>query len=86
MVLGMVMFGPAALLWFIGNLRAISLLTLISIFEFTVILVFVLEGYELGGAQFTQKSIFWSPYLLMAALNGFWGLKIYSEKREKRNN
>jgi len=57
---------------------------LISIFEFAMILIFVLEGFELGGAATTLKSIFWIPYLLMAGVNGFWGLKIYSEHREKK--
>lgn len=84
MVLGFMMFGPATVLWVIANIRAITLLTLISVFEFTLILVFVLEGFELGGAAITWKSVFWLPYLLMAGINGFWGLKIYSENREKK--
>ena len=83
MILGLVMFGPAAFLWLVGNIRAIALLTLISIFEFTVMLIFVLEGFQLGGLDTTLKSIFWLPFLLMAAVNGFWGLKIYSEAKEK---
>ena len=82
MVLGMVMFSPAAFLWYVGTLRAIALLTLISIFEFTVMLIFILQGFELGGLDSTIKSIFWLPYLAMAGLNGFWGLKIYSENKE----
>jgi len=49
-----------------------------------VMLVFVAEGFELGGVATTLKSIFWLPYLLMAGANGFWGLKIYSEHREER--
>ena len=48
MVLGIVMFGPAVFLWLVGTLRATVLLTLISIFEFAMILIFVLEGFELG--------------------------------------
>lgn len=81
MALGIIMFGPAILFWFIGNIRAIALLTLISIFEFTVMAVFVLEGFELGGIAL--KSVFWVPFLLMAFVNGFWGLKVYSEYKEK---
>jgi len=84
MILGLVMFGPAVFLWFVGTVRAAALVTLVSIFEFAVMTVFVLEGFELGGAATSLKSIFWAPYLLMAAVNGFWGLKIYSEYREKK--
>ena len=84
MILGLVMFGPAVFLWFVGTVRAAALVTLISIFEFGVMTVFVLEGFELGGAATSLKSIFWLPYLLMAAVNGFWGLKIYSDYREKK--
>jgi len=84
MVLGILMFGPPTFLWIVGTARAAALTTLISIFEFAVLAVFVLEGFELGGAATTLKSVFWLPYLLMAAINGFWGLKIYSEYREKK--
>lgn len=84
MLIGAIMFGPAAFLWVVGTLRAISLMTLLSIFEFVVMLVFIAEGFELGGAATTLKSIFWLPYLLMAAVNAFWGLRIYSEYREKK--
>lgn len=84
MVLGILMFGPAAFLWFIGTVRAVAVVTLISIFEFTVMAVFVAESFQLSGAETTAKSIFWLPYLIMASVNGFWGLKIYSAWREKR--
>lgn len=84
MVLGILMFSPAVFLWYIGKFRAVVLLTILSIFEFVVMLVFVLEGFELGGSATGVKSLFWVPYLLMAAVNGFWGLKIYSEYREKK--
>lgn len=83
MTIGILMFGPAAFLWLVGTLRAVALVTLISIFEFMMLLVFVVEGFELGGAATTLKSLFWIPYLLMAMANGFWGLKVYSEYREK---
>ena len=81
MALGLIMFGPSTLLWFMGNIRAVALITLISIFEFTVMAVFVVEGFELGGVAL--KSVFWVPYLFMAFVNGFWGLKVYSEHRER---
>lgn len=84
MVLGILMFSPAAFLWYIGKFRAVALLTLLSIFEFTVMLVFVLEGFELGGSATGVKSLFWMPYLAMAGINGFLGLKIYSEVRERK--
>ena len=83
MVLGILMFGPAVLLWIIGTIRAAALVTLISLFEFVVIAVLIVEGFELGGAATTLKSVYWLPYLLAAGANGFWGLKIYSEHREK---
>jgi hypothetical protein len=86
MVLGILMFGPPTFLWIVGTARAAALTTLISIFEFAVLAVFVLEGFELGGAATTLKSVFWLPYILMAAVNGFWGLKIYSEHREGKEN
>lgn len=84
MILGIVMFGPAFFLWFVGTFRAIALVTLISIFEFMMILVFVLQGFELGGASSTLKSIYWIPFLALAGVNTYWGLKIYSETREKK--
>src|SRR3989344_8341069 len=59
MVLGLVMFGPTAFLWLVGTMRATVLVTLISIFEFAMILIFVLEGFELGGTATTLKSVFW---------------------------
>ncbi len=82
--LGIVIFGPAAFLWFVGTFRAIALIVLVSFFEFMMMLVFIAEGFELSGFESTLKSIFWLPYLVMAAVNGFWGLKIYSEYRENK--
>ena len=84
MVLGILMFGPAVFLWFVGTVRAAALITLISIIEFMVLVVFVLEGFELSGVSTTLKSAFWLPYLIMGGVNGFLGLKIYSEYREKK--
>jgi len=82
--LGIVMFGPAAFLWFVGTIRAIALIVLVSFFEFMVMLIFIAEGFELAGLDSTLKSIFWIPYLAMAGVNGFWGLKIYSRHRENK--
>lgn len=84
MALGLIMFFPAILLWFVGSLRAVVLLTIIALFEFIVMTIFILQGLQLGGIDTTIKSIFWLPYLVMVALNGFWGLKIYSEVKEKK--
>jgi len=86
MVLGVLMFGPTAFLWLIGTLRAIALIILVSIFEFMVMLIFIAEGFELGGVGSTLKSIFWLPYLILAGLNSFWGLKIYSRSEANRVN
>ena len=84
MTLGAVIFGPMALLWFVGTFRAVALIVLISIFQFMVLLVFIAEGFELSGLDSTLKSIFWIPYLIMAGVNGFWGLKIYSYVKERK--
>lgn len=84
MALGIFLFAIPALLWFIGTFRAVMLNTLISIFEFTVLLVFVLESFELGGATTgASKSVFWFPYVLLAAFNAIWGLRIYAKNRVK---
>lgn len=84
MAIGVVLFGPAAFLWLIGNIRAIALITLISLIEFGAMAVFIAEGLQLGGEGTTLKTIFWLPYLLMAGVNGLVGLKIYSENKEKK--
>lgn len=84
MILGAVIFAPATFLWFVGKFRAVALIVLISIFEFVVLLVFIAEGFQLSGLDSTLKSIFWLPYLVMAGINGYWALKIYSEMKEKK--
>lgn len=85
MAIGVVLFGPATFLWLIGNIRAIALITLISLIEFGAMAVFIAEGLQLGGEGTAVKSVFWLPYLIMAGINGFVGLKIYSEHRRKIN-
>jgi len=84
MSIGAVLFGPMAFLWFMGTFRAIALLVLVSIFQFMVLTIFIAEGFELAGLDSTLKSIFWIPYFVMAGVNGFWGLKMYSEIKEKK--
>ena len=84
MIIGFVMFGPAAFLWFLGKFRGIALVTLISILEFMVMGTFVLEGFQLSGASYSLKSLYWLPFLVMAGLNSFWGLKVYSQLKEKK--
>ena len=79
MVMGIVMFLPAVFFWFIGTVRAAAVVTLISLFEFTVLSVFIIDGLSAG-----LKSVFWIPYLAMAGLNLSWGLKIYTNYRKKR--
>lgn len=83
MVVGAIMFLPVAFLWFLNRFRAIVLLTLISIFEFMVMVIFIWEGFELGGATYSAKSLFWVPFLLAAGVNGFLGLNIYSKVKKK---
>lgn len=83
MALGAIMFLPIVFLWYLERFRATVLLTLISIFEFMVMAVFVWEGFELGGAAYTPKSLFWIPFLVAAGFNGFLGLNIYSKVKQK---
>lgn len=84
MVIGFLMFGPTAFLWIVGTVRAAALITLISLFEFFVMVVFIGQGFELEGLASWLKSIFWLPYLIMAGTNGFWGLNIYSKYKEAK--
>ena len=74
MVLGILMFGPAAFLWLIGTFRAIALIILISFFEFMVMLIFIGEGLELGGVGL--KGVFWGGDLGGRGLNRLWGVKV----------
>ena len=84
MILGILMFAPAVFLWFVSTVRATAFVTLISIVEFVIIAIFLAEGFELGGISVTPKTIFWLPYLVAAGVNGFWGLTIYSQFRERK--
>lgn len=80
MIIGVIMFSPIVFFWFLAKFRAIVLLTLLSIFEFVVMLVFVLEGFELGGSL-SVKSVFWLPFLFISGVNMIVGLNIYSERK-----
>lgn len=84
MIFGLLMFGPVAFLWFMKTLRASMLATFVSIFEVTILSVFVIEGFEFGGALAAVKSVYWLPYLAMATVNMVVGLKIYADFKEKR--
>ena len=77
MILGVLMFSPAIFLWFVGTVRAAALITLISTLEFLVLAVFLFQGLELSGFRGFLESSFWLPYLIVAGINGFFGLKIY---------
>ena len=85
MVIGVFLFGPTAFLWFVSTFRAIIILTLLSLLEFVILAIFVVEGLHFGIVGLNLRSLFWVPYLLMATLNGFWGLSIYSEYRENKS-
>ena len=84
MILGILMFSPAVFLWLIGTVRAAALITLISTLEFLVLAVFLFQGLELSGFGGFLESSFWLPYLIVAGINGFFGLMIYSEYREQK--
>jgi len=84
MILGILMFSPAIFLWLVGTVRASALITLISTLEFLVLAVFLFQGLELSGFKSFLETSFWLPYLVVAGVNGFFGLKIYSEYREQK--
>ena len=84
MIIGVVMFAPVVFLWFLSRFRATVLLTLLSIFEFVVMLVFVLEGFELGGSL-SVKSVFWLPFLILSGVNMVVGLNIYSKIKYRKD-
>lgn len=84
MILGIVMFAPAIFLWFVGTVRAAALVTLIYTLGFLVLAVLLFQGLELSGVKGFFETSFLLPYLIMAGINGFFGLKIYSEYREKK--
>ncbi|MDO8486758.1 MAG: hypothetical protein Q7S45_00480 [Candidatus Curtissbacteria bacterium] len=84
MIFGLLMFGPVAFLWFMKTLRASMLATFVSIFEVTVLAVFVIEGFEFGGVLAAVKSIYWVPYLAMAIINMIVGLKIYADFKGRK--
>ncbi len=83
MALGLVLFMPIAFLWYLDRFRATVLLTLISIFEFAAMFIFVWEGFELGGSAYSAKSLFWIPFLLASGANGFLGLNVYAKVKKK---
>lgn len=83
MPVGAALFIPIAFLWYLDKFRATMLLTLISIFEFMLMFVFVWEGFELSGVAYSAKSIFWLPFLLAAGINGFLGLNVYAKVKKK---
>lgn len=84
MVLGVLIFGPITLLWFIKSLKSVMLATLLSIFEATILAVFVVEAFEFGGAFATLKSLYWLPYLFMAFINVVFGLGVYNAYKNGR--
>ncbi len=84
MIIGVIMFSPVVFLWFLSRFRATVLLTLLSIFEFVVMLVFVLEGFELGGSL-SVKSVFWLPFLILSGVNMVVGLNIYSKIKYRKD-
>ena len=84
MILGILMFSPAIFLWFVGTVRAAALITLIYTLGFLVLSVLFLQGLELSGFRGFLETSFLLPYLIVAGINGFFGLKIYSEYREQK--
>lgn len=86
MILGLAMFSIPMFLWYTGNFKAIMLNTLFSILEFMILLIFIVQSFELGGALTgASKSLFWFPYLTLAGLNALMGLRIYAKRKVKAN-
>ncbi len=85
MITGVFMFGLTTFLWLFSSIRAAALITLISVLEFGVMLVFVGEGLALGGTTFSLKSAFFLPFLAWSGVNGYWGLKRYYAFKEKKS-
>lgn len=84
MVLGIFMFAVPTALWLIRDFRVAMLNTFISIIEFTMLFIFMMQSFEIGGAMNgAYKSLFWLPYLLLAGFNAYCGLRIYSKNKAK---
>jgi hypothetical protein len=84
MILGIFIFGIPMVLWFWGSFRAVMLCTLVSILESVILVVFIMQAFELAGfSTGVSKSLFWFPYLLLAIFNALWGLRIYSKNKNK---
>lgn len=82
MILGIVMFAPLTFLWSIKSFKISMLATLYAIFLSSTLAVFFVEGYE-AGTGWILKISFWLPYLVVAIVNAFWGLQIYSKHKAK---
>src|SRR3989344_7623198 len=78
MAIGIFLFSAPAILWLAAKIWSIALLTLISFVQFIMISVLLLQGIEVSGVGITSKTIFFTPFLLMNALNMIWGLKFYT--------
>lgn len=83
MALGLIMFGVVTILWRVKSFKAVVLITLISLFEFVVTIIFIAEGLQLSGIGYSTKTIFWLPYLVMSGINTYWGLNIYTKTKKK---
>ena len=82
MVLGIIMFAPLTFLWAVKSFKVSMLATFYAILLSSTLAVFFIEGYE-AGSGWILKISFWLPYLLVAIVNAFWGLKIYSKHKAK---
>ena len=81
MILSFFLFGPSVFLWYVKSVRAAMLVTLISIFEVTLLVVFISQGFALVGLVASVKLISWLPYLIMAGFNAIVGLRVYARHK-----
>lgn len=81
MPIGIIIFSVPAILWLVGKMWSIAMLTLISVVQFLIIGVLLLQGIQISGAGITTKTFFFLPFLAMTVLNMVWGLKFYGKFR-----
>ena len=82
MAIGVFIFSGPAVLWLIGKLWAIAIVTLVSFMEVLIIAVMLLQGIQISGADITLKTIFFAPFLVMACINMVLGLRFYTKGRK----
>ncbi len=84
MAMGMFIFAPSLILWIFGKTWSVALVTLVSLIQFIILGVLILQGMQISGTDITLKTVFFAPFLLMAGVNMILGLSIYTKKVEAK--